>query len=82
MISIGNRMAKAKAPHQTARGFRFFCFPLFAKRKPPIPITEKQKRKNTAKTSKNESPKEFLESAFYEILSAFHFSQNGVRTML
>lgn len=77
MISIGNRTTKAKAPHQTARSFRFFVFLLFAKRKTPMPITEKQKRKNTAKTNKNESPKEFSRTPFREIISPFHFFQTA-----
>ena len=42
-----------------------------------MPITEKQKRKNTAKTSKNKSPKEFSQTPFREIISPFHFSQTA-----
>lgn len=42
-----------------------------------MPITEKQKRKNTAKTNKNESPKEFSRTPFREIISSFHFFQTA-----
>lgn len=42
-----------------------------------MPITEKQKRKNTAKTNKNESPKEFSRTPFREIISPFHFFQTA-----
>lgn len=47
-----------------------------------MPITEKQKRKNTAKTNKNESPKEFFQTAFREIISPFHFFQTAFRRCL
>lgn len=68
---------KSESPSSNSERLSLFCFPLFAKRKTPMPITEKQKRKNTAKTNKNESPKEFFQTAFREIISPFHFFQTA-----
>lgn len=66
-----------RQPYDKSERLSLFCFPLFAKRKTPMSITEKQERRNTAKTNKNESPKEFSRTPFREIISPFHFFQTA-----
>lgn len=68
---------KSESPSSNSERLSLFCFPLFAKRKTPMSITEKQERKNTVKTSENKSPKEFSQTAFREIIPPFHFFQTA-----